>query len=474
MRAIIFLATLLIVPRIANAYEDALAYLYEPKLEPPEKLILQNLKSHAGNAEFTFAEARSQELVDFFDAVEKVNPYTQGQVIVNDGILRIAQGEYLLGLSIVERGMRILETKTNPFDTILIKGLMVKGISQLQLNSFTDAEDTFRRAQHITHRQRGVYNRTQLPIVSFVTATNIRQGKTFSADQQQRFRLKVAELNFGSDSIEILPTLIDIGSYFSTRGGTIPLGAATERPLEREILFKDAVNLYDRALKIIETNYGTNDLRLLSPLRGLAKARLLQMTQRKQAEAALLRSLSVIDSNPSSDLPDTAQAMVDLADLYVVTSNKKASEIYLDAWSELQENEETKQLASSIFGSPTRLHPQNLPFLYLNRQPDDTDSEEELFVLLNYSVSPEGRTREIKVLEKNVPNDRVRQVRQMLRGSRYRPRIFNGTLVETEALEFRQLFLVSSKKVDNAEEAKKQPKQLEEKPKTEELNVDQP
>jgi len=51
----------------------------------------------------------------------------------------------------------------------------------------------------------------------------------------------------------------------------------------------------------IEINYGVNDLRLLAPLRGLASARLFELTQRRYAEVALLRSLEIVNSNPNRD-----------------------------------------------------------------------------------------------------------------------------------------------------------------------------
>ena len=319
---------------------------------------------------------------------------------------------------------------------------MAKGICQLLLGSFTDAEDTFRRAQHLTHRNKGVYNKEQLPMVSYLAATNLRQRNSLAADQQQRFSLKVAEQSYGPNSIEILPTLTRLGSYFASRGDTISLAAVTELRQLRNILFKDSVNLYHRAIEIIELNYGVNDLRLLTPLRGLASARMLEITQRRYAEAALLRSLEIVDSNPNSDLTDRTQAMVDLGDFYIIISDERARETYLSAWTMLQETPETQQLASYLFDSPVRLYPRNPDFLYLERTPDGVTTGDELFVNLQYDVSPDGHVRNIEIIDKNVPNKGVRLLRQTLRASRYRPRIHNGELVSTEALEIRQLFAV--------------------------------
>jgi tetratricopeptide (TPR) repeat protein len=442
MKTIFFLTLLLMVPCLAIADQNTLAYLYEPVLGEGQQSMVQRIKLHAWNAEFDAAISLSQDLLDSADPLRDADPSIYGQVMINHGILRVAAGEYQLGLAIIERGMEFLEARTNPFDEILINSVMAKGICQLLLGSFTNAEDTFRRAQHITHRHKGVYNKEQLPMISYLTATNLRQGNSLAADQQQRFSLKVAEQSYGPNSIEILPTLVRLGSYFASRGNTIPVVAPTELRLLRNILFRDSINLYLRAIEITELNYGVNDLRLLTPLRGLASARMLEITQRRNAKVALLRSLEIVDSNLNSDLTDRAQAMVDLGDFYIITSDKQAQEIYLNAWAILQETPETQRLAASLFGSPVRLYPRDSPFLYLDRTPDGHTTGDELFANLQFDVLPNGHVQAIEIIDNNVPNKGIRLVRQILRASRYRPRIHNGELVSTEALQKRQLFAV--------------------------------
>jgi uncharacterized membrane protein len=438
---IVLLIVLLIVPYLAVAEQDVLEYLYEPVLGEQQQSMARRIGLHARNAEFDAATILSQDLLDSAEPLRNEDPATYGQVMINHGVLRVAAGDYLLGLSIIKRGQEFLEASANPFDEILVNGVMAKGICELQLGMLTDAEDTFRRAQHITHRQKGVYNEEQLPVVGYLTATNLRQRNPLAADRQQLFSLRVAEQVYGPDSIEILPTLSRLGSYFATRGSSIPMLTIPELRVERDILFKRAVSMYSRAIEIIEINYGVNDLRLLPTLRGLASTRMLQVTNRRYAEFALKRSLEIVDSNPNSDLTDRAQAMVDLGDLYIITSDEKAAETYLNAWTILQETPETQLLAASLFDSPVRLYPRTSAVLYLDRAPDSTAPGEKLFVELQYDVSTDGRARGVKILDKNIPNEEVRLLRQTLRAARYRPRISNGELVETEALLLRQAFV---------------------------------
>lgn len=436
-----FLFLLLTIPCLAVADQDALQYLYEPILNEQQESMARRVSLHARNAEFDAATILSQDLLDSAEPLRDTDPTTYGQIMINHGILRVAARDYQLGLSIVERGLEFLEARSHAFNDVLINGVMAKGICQLQLGLLTEAEDTFRRAQHITHRQKGVYNEQQLPMLSYLTATNLRQRNSLAADQQQRFSLRVAEQSYGPDSTEILPALARLGSYFATRGSSIPLLAIPQLRVERDLLFKNAISMYLRAIEIIENNYGVNDLRLLPALRGLASARLLQITSRRYAEFALLRSLEIVESNPNSDLTDRAQAMVDLGDLYIINSDKKAQETYLNAWTVLQERPETQLLATSLFGSPVRLYPRYSPVLYLERTPDAAATNDELFADLQFDVSVDGRAFGIEVIGRNVPNEQVRLLRQTLRASRYRPRISDGEIVSTEALVLRQKFV---------------------------------
>jgi len=216
----------------------------------------------------------------------------------------------------------------------------------------------------------------------------------------------------------------------------------TNARLQRDLLFRQSTNLYQRAVAIIERNFGDEDIRLVKPLRGLANARILQVTSRKNAEAALVRSLEIVNSHPGSDLTDRTQAMVDLADLYTSTMDDKAPVLYVEAWQLLQENDQTREVAKQMFNSPQRLFPHQNETLYLDRRPDAAEADDELFVRIEYTVTDRGKVSHVNVLEKNVPNEQVRMLRYRLRNAKFRPRIADGETVTTEDLIFHQSYEV--------------------------------
>lgn len=430
------------------ADEVTLEYLYEPALEGRNSLMVDRIISHARRGEYDYAMQLSDELLERLRDRPSVSSTVYGKLLVNSGILYSASGQYEEGVNLIEAGIEMMERRVPQFSEELIPALIAKGISEFSLDDFEMAEDSYRRAQHITHRQGGVYAEGQLPIVDRLTAIHLKQGRILSADQQQRFSLRVAEQTYGPNSVELVPMLTRLGSYFSQRGSAYPVAidaTSTENRMVRSELFDDAFGYLDRAITIVEQNFGKNDTRLVEPLRTMARARLRQNTKNTLAEEALERSLDIVESNPDSDLTDRANAMIALGDLYIVTGDDRAAETYLVAWHLLQENEQTRQLSSTLFGTPVRVNPRQRPVRILHRQPDNTEPGDPLFVSLEYSVTTEGRVQSVRVIDKNVPNDKVRDMRDDIRRTRFRPRIKDGEIVATHGLVLYQPFQVDKR-----------------------------
>lgn len=431
----------------AIADENALDYLYSPDLDEARHILQNRIVIAARNADFSSAVDLSQTLLDSAEPMQIENPAEYGQVLINHGIVQSAAGNDELALSIVTRGLEIMEQDMNPFDETLINGLMVKGLTELASERLNEARETFRRAQHILHREKGVYNEEQLVAINYLTATYLRQADPLAADRQQMFSLRIAEQTYGPQSLEILPLLGRLGRYFASRGSTIPVMVPSEIRVQRDILFKRAISMYNRSINIIETNYGSEDARLIGPLRGLANARMLQTTNRRHAEDALLRALMIVESNPDATPFAKATALTDIGDLYIITSNAEAADYYRRAWELLNASEETQGLAERMFGSPTRLFPSSFRTPYLTRTPDRAAPGDPLFAELEFVVTTMGRVKEVRVLDKNVPNENVRALRERVSNARYRPRIEDGEVMVTEGMFLRQPFAVTNQAV---------------------------
>ena len=103
----------------------------------------------------------------------------------------------------------------------------------------------------------------------------------------------------------------------------------------------------------------------------------------------------------------------------------------------------TRSLAIALFGTPVRLFPRENKVLYLDRQPENTEPGDPLFVTIEYSVTTDGKVNRVGVIDKNVPNEQVRLMRQRVRATSFRPRIQDGELVPTEGLVIYQPYQVA-------------------------------
>ena len=430
---------------IACAEENILDYFFDELTfnDETSRRQYEQIQIQLRNGLFEPAKQSAENLVANNIGLSESDPALYGKLLANLGILLSSQGHYLEAMEVLDPGLEFIEEKANPFSTTLMNAIMARGLTQSELDYFEEAEESFRRAQHISHRVGGVYTPRQLEIINYITKLNLRQGKLLAADREQAFNLRISEQAYGKDSEELVPILRRLGAYFASRGKMIPLSDVPDFRYYRDSLFRQSINLYKRAIKIIEDNYGANDLRLVEPLRGLARARLLQITNRSASEAALERALSIVDSNPDTDLPDRVKAMIRLADIYTITGDRRSSGIYLQAWEMMQENAAYKQLSAEIFGTPTRLHPEVSGVLYLARKPDAAlKGDVELYINVAYSVRANGRVTNIHLLDKNVPNAQVRYMRARLAETRFRPRILDGELVATDNLMIHQTFEV--------------------------------
>ena len=405
----------------------------------------QQLKDRMRDSQIEQAVLLSEDLVDQHIELSDDQPIRFGKLLSNLGILLSYQGFSQAAMTSLDASLEFVEQKANPFSMTILRITMARGITQTELKLFEAAEESFRRAQHISHRNGGVYNPEQLEIINHLTRLNLKQGAYSDADREQNFNLRISEQAYGKNSEELIPVLDRLGRYFATRGDMIPLSTGvSDYRYYRDSLFRQSLDMYNRAIKIVEDNHGVNDIRLVELLRGLARTRLLQITNRSASEVALERALSIVENYPDADVADHVLAMVSLADMYTITGDERAREIYLKAWASMEKDPAYDELQAEIFGTPTRLHPEMTGVLYLNRRPDAVTTQDiELFIDVSYSVKANGRVGDFQLVDKNVPNEQVRFIRNRLAESRFRPRILDGELVSTESLMIHQTFQVA-------------------------------
>jgi hypothetical protein len=154
------------------------------------------------------------------------------------------------------------------------------------------------------------------------------------------------------------------------------------------------------------------------------------------------RAMGIVVNHPASDDSDVARSYISLADTYVLTSNRRAKDLYLQAWEILSADPAHEELRYELFGRPKRLHPLKPIDMQIDHFPTGIEPGTKLFIDVEYAVYPNGRVRNIKVLETNISTAETKQFKYFVGEMRYRPRIIEGEIQTTEGLGMYQTFEV--------------------------------
>lgn len=382
------------------------------------------------------------------------------------------------------KAIELVEERKGQYAPGLMGSLSRLAIVHYQRQRYTDALELLRRAQHIAHRNDGVYTLAQLDLIDWITKVNLLSHQPLAADLQQRFSYKISVSNYGESDQQIIPAMSKMGNWFRDTGQ-----------------YQDALKFYRKSLSVIEDHYGDRDLQLVSQLQAISSTMYLQGIC--CADKPLERALDIIVHEPGSDAADKLEAIMHLADMSLLTKKEnKAGKLYKRAWNMLAAGGRINKKAEKLFAAPTRLglsrvdvvsafrqaegrHPQSMfvktikldqgnsadsfSFSIKKSKPRPRgligtplelcypqvldlakkDSQEDLsgyYMDLDFSVSQYGRVNNVAIIESNAPKKLGRYVKNILRYTRFRPRLKEGEPVVTNNLSLRQTFVATQNK----------------------------
>jgi hypothetical protein len=108
---------------------------------------------------------------------------------------------------------------------------------------------------------------------------------------------------------------------------------------------------------------------------------------------------------------------------------------YKRAWKEFEISGSTAPLAA-----PRQLS-YRAPLASVSRSKGDWDNLEEHFVEVSFTVTSEGRTRDVIAVESDASESQRKAVISAIRRARYAPRFSEGEAVETAGVRFRERLL---------------------------------
>ena len=385
----------------------------------------------------------------------------------------------------------IAETE-GEFSMNLFEPLMRLADEQLRQGYMAEAEDTLQRAQHVAHRNEGVYTPRQYPIIDQLAAIRMDEDKPVSANQLHKFKFHLATRHYeGIDALDAHHQLTDwylvTGQYVRAR------------------------TLMKKAIDLIEEEAGENDLRKVEALRKESMARRLEGIC--CADRPIRKAIELLEES-GVDNPDLERELFrGLGDALIVRSRgKEAAEIYakaagmgvtstepellamgkaladgenprklmykvrndvsgtrVDRMTRAEElaagNEEpqrftvpgeyansfgillrdaharvaTDEHSDDIIGTPFQFYLDQVRTIVPLRLEDPADMA-RIAITFEFTVTEQGKVRDLVIAESNAPKRLNRMMREVMQRARFRPVIVDGEPVRTENHVLTQYF----------------------------------
>lgn len=338
--------------------------------------------------------------------------------LTNTAHLKQRGGDVAGALLAYRQAIELGESVAGPRDERLFDAWYGVGYAHLAAGQFGPAAEALETALQLHRVNQGLYSAGQLDVLHALALAERALGKAEDADALQVRRLEVAERVYGLGTPEVVRLYVSIGRWFRNVGRV-----------------GDAVALHSLAVDILSKK-SKDDPRLVEPLIELA----LSGSERRrdpddppvigvlQPGPALARAEQLAEANTGGDPAERARALIRIGDVhYALGRRDPALRVYAKATA----------LLAGLRQKPPFDEPAFVSFRVPRPSPLEGPGG---YALAEFSVEPNGRTREVKILEvqpTGLPASVSAQLVSALKSARLRPRIVNGQPVASSGIRYR-------------------------------------
>lgn len=210
----------------------------------------------------------------------------------------------------------------------------------------------------------------------------------------------------------------------------------------RESAYRQSRGYLEAAVAEVRERHGDKDQHLIPVLKRLSENQLREHRSRRAAEKPLEQVVEIL---ANSDPVTRGRALIDLADIYIATGDRRADDTYLKAWSVFTRADASGSLKENFFGATHMIYPRtiSLPIWY---KVERTEPGEPMFCDFTFSVTRTGKVHSISAETCNVSRNSRKLAEARLRHSFFRPAIEGGKVVGRKDLSHRQYYERASKK----------------------------
>lgn len=316
------------------------------------------------------------------------------------------------------------------------------------------AIDVLDLALEVSRRHEGLFNPAQHDIYAPLLNCYVTLDRPAELAQAQKYVLLIDEQRYGKNDPRLLPTLEQAARRYEDVG-----------------LYLSARRLHRRAIDIGERAAGADDLSLVTPLRGMARAFRLEYAYglalkdvadlpvettdlRSNAtfdatwgarldrlgQLSLERAAAILRAHPDVSRSDRLDALMELGDWNQLAGNgPEALRAYREVWREASINADADTESHiDLLDDATPLFARTDTGHNLRRTPLAFDHYQKYVIDLDFTVTREGWVKDITVTESNAPQRFKDEAAADLKRTRYRPRFVNGDPVDTPGVQHRR------------------------------------
>jgi len=315
-----------------------------------------------------------------------------------------------------------------------------------------------RQAILLSQRLDGVMNPRQLRVYEPLSECYVALDMVHDLGRAQEQMLLVRENTYGKEDVRMLPALAHAGEWYEQAGD-----------------YESARDVYLRAMKIARKAGGDEDLRLVLPLRAMARTYRLEMQYEEEAlrgraldaqgqrtleraarivrahaanDAGALTHTSATDganvaaAHADSDANLRIDTLLELADWYQMAGAvRDAVKVYKEAW---QNAVDAGRSGAELLGEPQPILYRAAVGIALRRPPPDREKMKHYWIDFEFTVSRFGEVSDVVAKSASAPRDLQLGIAENLKRTHYRPRFVDGDAVDTPSVRIRQGVWVSN------------------------------
>ena len=322
-----------------------------------------------------------------------------------------------------ERSIAVYQNQLGVFAAESVDPLMGLGLVQQDLGEHDGALRTFQRAQHLTHRDKGVNNLQQISIIQARSQSYMAQDKWTEAENLQLLSAKLYRRNYGTGNAETIPAMHRLARWY------------------HDIMdYRQARIIYRQTVEMIKDSGGGESPAMIPALKGIAGAYLEERSpDMNKGLRAHEKIVEIADNYPGYDIEDRILAHLELGDWYVLLNTEdKAWEQYRIGWelSVEQEQDLTRDWAE-IFDRPHLIYPgSSLSVDFMGYGVVG----KEVYYDFQFTIGRDGKPKDINVLGSNLHGQTRVAALHAFRYARFRPRMVDGATVATANYKVRRVY----------------------------------